>query len=124
MSLPNTPASRRTTSSLAAAGLLLACALAAGCGRLGRQFEWVDTHPQAPAGVKRAVLGKKLVMGMTQDAVLASWNEPVERLALGGGDSRWVYRRLQLINNRRSFIEYTLIFNRGTLIKVLKQRRR
>ncbi len=124
MSLPNTPASRRTISSLAAAGLLLACALAAGCRGLGQQFEWVETHPRAPGRVKRAVLGKKLVDGMTEDAVVASWDEPAERLSLGGGDSRWIYRKQQIINNRRSVIEYTLIFNRGLLIRVLKEQRR
>ena len=99
-----------------------------GCGgrqaALEEQYEWVAANPNAPAPVKRAVLGRKLVDGMNEDAVVASWGDPKRKLDLGGGDSRWTYRKSQIINNMRVVIEYTLIFNRGILVRVLKERAR
>ena len=103
-------------------------ALHSGCGgrqaALEKQYEWVAANPNAPVPVKRAVLGKKLVDGMNEDAVVASWGEPKRKRDLGGGDSRWTYRKSQIISDMRVVIEYTLIFNRGLLVRVLKDRAR
>lgn len=111
--------------------IFLACALCAGCGvgralHLERQMAWVTSHPNAPSPVKQAVLGKKLQegVGMTTGAVVASWGEPREKLDLGGGDARWIYRRPQARNTGRVIMVYTLIFNRGYLTKVLQTERR
>jgi len=102
--------------------------LLSGCGGrradLEEQYDWVAANPKAPATVKRAVLGKKLVDGMNEDAVVASWGEPKRKRDLGGGDSRWTYRKSQVISDMRVVIEYTLIFNRGLLVRVLKDRAR
>jgi hypothetical protein len=117
----------RGLSSLLVAGLGLGAAIAAGCGaRLERQREWVIEHPRAPAAVKKAVLGKKLQpgIGMTEDAVRASWGNPKSTLDLGAGDSRWTYEREQSQSGVRLIVEYTLVFKRGELIRVLQQRRR
>lgn len=110
--------------------VLAAVAAAPGCGGgaggLARQASWVAAHLDAPVAVKEAVLGKKLMegVGMTPDAVVASWGEPDNLLDLGGGDARWTYRRRQLRNNTRLVIEYTLIFNRGYLMRVLQEEHR
>jgi len=121
---------RRAATAVLAAGFV-ACVMSSGCGgdragRLERQMAWVSTHPRAPRPVVKAVLGKKLQegVGMTTDAVVASWGDPDERLDLGGGDARWVYRKGQTRNATRVTIEYTLIFNRGYLTKVLQSDRR
>ena len=121
---------RRVATPLLAVGVV-ACVLFSGCGggragRLERQMAWVASHPRAPRPVVKAVLGKKLQegVGMTTDAVVASWGDPDERLDLGGGDARWVYRKGQTRNATRVTIEYTLIFNRGYLTKVLQSDRR
>lgn len=102
--------------------------LLSGCGgrraALEEQYDWVAANPNAPAAVKRAVLGKKLVDGMNEDAVVASWGEPKRKHDLGAGDSRWTYRKSQIISDMRVVIEYTLIFNRGILVRVLKERSR
>lgn len=102
--------------------------LLSGCGGrrvdLEEQYDWVAANPNAPATIKRAVLGKKLVTGMNEAAVVASWGEPKRRHDLGGGDSRWTYRKSQIISDMRVVIEYTLIFNRGLLVRVLKDRAR
>jgi hypothetical protein len=117
---------------------LAAAALAAGCfgqpvsadvrpragRRLERQREWVEMHPEAPSQIKRAVLGKKLIQGMTTDAVRASWGEPGEVIALGGGDARWTYDRAQDLSGVHVTVEYTLVFNRGVLIRIHRQKYR
>lgn len=95
-----------------------------GAGRHERQLEWVTAHPRAPSAVKRAVLNKELVQGMSEGAAVASWGEPRRRLDLGAGDSRWTYRRPQTVNDRRIVIEYTLIFNRRVLVRILTERAR
>ncbi len=72
---------------LARGAVLLAGLLAAGCGgRLARQFEWVGANPGAPEAVRKAVLGKKLLegVGMTEDAVVASWGSPTQGSASEG----------------------------------------
>lgn len=61
---------------------------------------------------------------MTTDAIVASWGEPHEKLDLGGGDARWIYRKRQSRNTGDVVIVYTLIFNRGYLAKVLQEERR
>ncbi len=115
---------------------LAAVALAAGCfgppvktgpragRRLERQRDWVSMHPEAPSQIKRAVLGKKLVQGMTTDAVRASWGKPDEVIALGGGDARWTYDRGQELSGVHVTVEYTLVFNRGVLIRIHQQKYR
>jgi len=87
-------------------------------------MEWVALNPNASEEVRRAVLGKKLVAGMSEDAVVASWGEPDEKLALGGGDARWIYRRPQVDTGVRFEVEYTLVFRGGVLLAVHQQRRR
>jgi len=129
---PSALCRRAATAILAAAfGCVLACLVAPGCRRsmesqLQRQMAWVSGHPDAPRPVVKAVLGKKLQegVGMTTDAVVASWGEPDEKLDLGGGDARWIYRKGQARNSGRVVMEYTLIFNRGYLTKVLQSERR
>jgi hypothetical protein len=108
-----------------------ACVLFLGCrrstmSRLNRQIDWVANNPKASSAVKQTVLGKKLQegVGMTPDAVIASWGRPHEKLDLGGGDARWIYRRGQHRNTGRVVIEYTLVFNRGYLMRVVQRERR
>lgn len=113
----------RLSSLVVAAGVLLFTACGK-TGRLERQIEWVHLNPDASEEVKRAVLGKKLIAGMSEDAVLASWGEPAEKLSLGGGDARWVYRKPQVSSGRRFEVEYTLVFRGGILIAVHQQRQR
>ncbi|MHC4252138.1 MAG: hypothetical protein ACYS9X_23720 [Planctomycetota bacterium] len=125
---------RRAATAVLPLGFLacfLTCVLAPGCGggrrlRLERQMAWVAANPRAPSPVKQAVLGKKLQEGvrMTKDAVVASWGEPRDKLDLGGGDARWIYRKRQARNTGGVVIEYTLIFNRGYLTKVKQIERR
>ncbi len=115
---------------------LAVVALAAGCfgppvkvgprpgTRLERQRDWVEMHPRAPSQIKQAVLGKKLVQGMPTDAVRASWGKPDEVIALGGGDARWTYDRGQDLGGVQITVEYTLVFNRGVLIRIHKQKYR
>lgn len=115
---------------------LAAVALAAGCfgspvqtqpgkgRRLERQRDWVEMHPQAPSQIKRAVLGKKLIQGMTTGAVRASWGKPDEVIPLGGGDARWTYERGQDLSGVQVTVEYTLVFNRGVLIRIHQQKYR
>ena len=114
--------------SLPKAVVLIAIAFGVlGCrevGSLSRQRDWVDLNPGQPAGVRKAVLGKKLVQGMNYEAAVASWGEPDEKLRLGRGDARWTYNRVQTISGRRRVIEYTLVFSRGVLIKTHHQTRR
>jgi len=121
---------RRAATAVLAAGFM-ACVMSSGCGsdragRLERQMAWVSSHPRAPRPVVKAVLGKKLQegVGMTTDAVVASWGEPDEKLDLGGGDARWIYRKGQARNSGRVVMEYMLIFNRGYLTRVLQSERR
>jgi len=131
-SRPGRTLPRAGTLSLACfSAYVLACAFSAGCGGgraagLERQMAWVSSHPNAPQPVIKAVLGKKLQegVGMATDAVIASWGQPHEKLDLGGGDARWVYRKRQLRNTGRVTIVYTLIFNRGYLTRVLQEERR
>ena len=87
---------------------------------------WVAANPRAPRPVTQAVLGKKIQegVGMTPDSVVASWGEPHEKLDLGGGDARWIYRKRQARNTGGVVIEYTLIFNRGFLTRVMQVERR
>ena len=100
--------------------------VAAGCSgvRLERQREWVQMHPGAPGQIKRAVLGKKLVQGMTSGAVRASWGDPDDVIDLGGADARWTYNRRQDLDGVQVNVEYTLVFNRGVLIRVHQQKYR
>lgn len=99
-------------------------ALLSGCGgreaAIEERYEWVAANPNAPARVRQAVFNREVMPGMNEDAVVASWGEPKRRRDLGGGDSRWTYRKSQILNDRRAVIEYTLIFNRGILVRVLK----
>jgi hypothetical protein len=99
---------------------------ATGCGRLQREFDWVAANPTAPQAVKRAVMGHRLLanIGMTEDAVRASWGEPHEVRSLGGRDARWIYRRPQEVSGRKVTVEYLLVFKRGQLISVHQQRYR
>ncbi len=99
--------------------LFVLCIPVWGCGqRLGRQRDWLLDHPDAPAAIKRAVVGKSLVRGMSFDAVVASWGEPDEKRALLGRDARWTYVRAQIVSGRRITIRYILIFNRGYVARI------
>jgi outer membrane protein assembly factor BamE (lipoprotein component of BamABCDE complex) len=107
----------------------VACALcalalsASGCrsDSLDAQREWIELHPNAPQRIRRAVIGKKLLQGMTKDAVIASWGEPTTTLRLGTNDSRWTYLRPQTTSGRRYNVEYTLVFSRETLVAIHQQ---
>lgn len=106
---------------------LSAAALAAGClagPRLRRQRDWVGLHPEAHARIRRAVLAKELIEGMTVDAACASWGEPDEAVDLGGGVSRLTYNRRQDAGGVYVNVEYTLVFNRGVLIRIHQQKYR
>lgn len=104
-------------------GACAAAALAAGCvgSRLERQHDWVEMHPEAPRQIKQVVLGKKLLEGMTKDAVRASWGNPHDSIDLGSGDARWTYNRRQVVSGAHFTVEYTLVFSRGVLIRVHQQ---
>ncbi len=106
---------------LAALAALTATGCRTGVGGLGRQFEWVESHPGAPTQIKKTVLGKKLIEGMSEDAVLASWGRPNEKTDLGAGDSRWKYRKHQATKYGRRTIEYTLIFGGGVVVRILTE---
>ena len=116
------------TRAVSASGPALAALfLTSGCLKLKEmraapQRDWLELHPDAPAHVKRAVLGKRLVEGMTTDAVRASWGEPQQAADLGGGIVRWTYNRKQDVNNLQVNVEYLLVFNRGVLIRIHRQR--
>ena len=101
-------------------------AFAAGCfgPRLAQQRDWVELHPDAPKQIKQAVLGKKLLQGMPKDAARASWGEPDEELDLRGGVERWTYRRPQSLGGVQITVEYTLVFDRGVLIRIHQQKYR
>jgi hypothetical protein len=107
-----------------AVGLVLLAGCDGGPGRLARQREWVDLNPNAPERIRRAVLGKKLVQGMTEKAIIASWGEPDRKTRLGSADARWSYVRPQVGDGVRYDIEYILVLKRGVLISVLNQIRR
>ncbi len=98
--------------------------LLSGCGgpqvALEDLGKWVAANPNAPSRIRQAVLKRELIAGMTEDAVVACWGEPKRKRGLGGGDSRWTYRKSQIISDRRVVKEYTLIFNRGILVRVLE----
>ncbi len=111
------------------AATLMAATLLAGCfgspaPGLDTRREWVNTHPAASAQIKRAVFAKKLLVGMTMDAISASWGEPDDTMSLGGSDERWTYIRRQALNNTSVKVEYLLIFRGGVLARIHKQRYR
>ena len=84
----------------------------------------VPLFTQLIGQIKKAVLGKKLIEGMSEDAVLASWGRPNEKTDFGAGDSRWKYRKPQVTSVGRRTMVYTLIFRRGVLVsKQIEQRR-
>jgi hypothetical protein len=112
---------RRLLSVSAVACVALAVPMSFGCGtqRLAQQRAWLEMNPSAPTPVKQAVLGKKLIPGMDEDAIVASWGKPNQILKLGsGGDARWTYIRPQNRDGSRVSVEYNLVLNGGVLIAI------
>lgn len=118
---------RRTRRASAALVAIAALAPMAGCSGttgLDRQREWVDLNPHAPEQVRRAVLGKRLIPGMGESAIVASWGEPDGTLRLGSSDTRWTYLRPQYGDGVKYNVEYTLVLRGGVLVSVQQQIRR
>lgn len=59
-----------------------------------RRKEYVDKNPLLADVIKKAILGEKIMLGMTESDVVASWGKPekVNRSVGGWGvHEQWIY---------------------------------
>ena len=80
--------------------------------------DYINKHPSLPPKIKSAILGEKIILGMTKEQVLASWGDPAETHKYVYPNTimeQWTYEKCNTRTLSYSCTEYLLIFINGVL---------